>query len=358
MGGSELMLWHLFRAAAAAEISLNAVFLADGPMVNECRELGIKTQMLQAGRVRHVHRYIATIRKIARISQWHHASLILSWLAKGQLYGGAAAALIGLPSAWYQASTPSPNSWMDRLATLMPAASVITVSSAGAAAQARLIPARRVDLIYPGVDMKIFDPERLPSAQTMRLRLGLPPEGPVIGIVGRLQSWKGMHVIIEALPTVLVRFPSATCVVVGGRHDLEPDYPEFLQQTVRRLNVSSQVFFVGHQTNVEDWMQAMDIVVHASDNEPFGIVVIEAMALGKPVVAGADGGPTEIITNGADGLLVPYGDVQGVASAVLRLLEDPEASKRMGQRARTRARDFSSDEYVERFIRLLKELIR
>jgi glycosyltransferase involved in cell wall biosynthesis len=351
------MLWQLFRSSAATDISWNAVFLADGPMVSECRELGIKTQVVRAGRIRHVHRYIGAVREIARLSASHHADLVLSWMGKGQLYGGAAAMLAGLPAAWYQVDTPSSRSWIGRMATLLPAVSVITLSMAGAAAQKRLAPRRRVDLIYPGVDPVVFDPERLPTAQAVRLHLGLPSNAPVIGIVGRLQSWKGMHVVIEAMPSILARFPTVTCVVVGGRHQLEPAYPQFLHQMVRQLNISDEVLFVGHQTNVEEWMQAMDIVIHASDNEPFGIVVIEAMALGKPVIAGADGGPSEVITHGADGLLVPYGDVHGVASAVLQLLENPAASKRMGQRARARARDFSSDAYAERLTTLLVTLL-
>ena len=86
----------------------------------------------------------------------------------------------------------------------------------------------------------------------------------------------------------------------------------------------------------------MDIIVHASDREPFGIVVIEAMALGKPVVAGAAGGPAEVITPGVDGLLAPFGDAPALAQALLRYLDDPALAARCAQGAALRARDFSA----------------
>ena len=95
-----------------------------------------------------------------------------------------------------------------------------------------------------------------------------------------MQRWKGIHVLIEAMPIILKAHPDAHCVVVGGRHALEPDYPEFVQAKIGDLGLEAQVTLVGLQHNVPEWMQAMDVIVHASDHEPFGIVVIEAMALG------------------------------------------------------------------------------
>jgi hypothetical protein len=87
-------------------------------------------------------------------------------------------------------------------------------------------------------------------------------------------------------------------------------------------------------------MQAMDVFCHTSANEPFGLVVIEAMALGKPVVASAEGGPTEVITPGVDGLLSPYGDERALAAAIVRLLGDEQLRVSLGFAAKRRAQDF------------------
>jgi glycosyltransferase involved in cell wall biosynthesis len=96
-------------------------------------------------------------------------------------------------------------------------------------------------------------------------------------------------------------------------------------------------------------MQAMDVFVHTSSGEPFGMVVIEAMALGKPVIAAAEGGPTEVITPGVDGLLSPYGDSRALAGAILRLLGDDELRHTVGRAALQRTEDFTVQQFARQF---------
>jgi glycosyltransferase involved in cell wall biosynthesis len=117
------------------------------------------------------------------------------------------------------------------------------------------------------------------------------------------------------------------------------------------------VTFAGFQRNIPEWMQAMDVVVHASDHEPFGIVIIEAMALAKPVVAGDAGGPQEIITDGVNGLLAPFGDHRALARQVLKYLDEPAFARDVGQAARRRALDFTPAKYAERFLENLYRLM-
>jgi glycosyltransferase involved in cell wall biosynthesis len=96
-------------------------------------------------------------------------------------------------------------------------------------------------------------------------------------------------------------------------------------------------------------MHAMDVFVHTSRFEPFGMVVIEAMALGKPVVASAEGGPTEVITPGVDGLLSPYGDPQALAASILRYLDDGELRRSIGRAAALRAGNFTVQQFARQF---------
>jgi glycosyltransferase involved in cell wall biosynthesis len=113
---------------------------------------------------------------------------------------------------------------------------------------------------------------------------------------------------------------------------------------------------VGLQKNVQEWVQAMDVFVHASDHEPFGIVIIEAMALEKPVVASDTAGPSEIITPGVDGCLTPFGDAAALSAAILRYLSDPQLARRTGRAARERAMQFSTESYARSLITALREL--
>ncbi len=168
-----------------------------------------------------------------------------------------------------------------------------------------------------------------------------------MGIFGRLQSWKGVHILIDALPRVLDHFPDAILVIVGGAWHLEPGYEPKLRQQVESLKLTDHVLFAGHRQNIPQWMQACDVLVHAADHEPFGMTVVEAMSLGKPVVAGAGGGPLEVITHGVDGWLVPFGDTVAMSASIIRYLSDCSLAAAVGNAARQRAQHFS----VERFAR-------
>lgn len=356
-GGGEMMFWDLMYQGRKSNIEWLAVFLQDGPMVEQVRSLGIETRVVKNGRLRQVHRFVTTVLQLATIAKREHVDAIASWMWITQLYGGLAAAIAGLPAFWYQLEVPDNQNWLVRLATFIPAVTIITLSQDAKEAQAKIWPHRPTKLVYPGVALDRFDPAILPSAKEARRKLGLPENGALIGIVGRLQRWKGMHVLVEAMLQVLEKYPDAHCVIVGGQHDLEADYEDFLKTQIASLGLSDRVLMVGLQRNIPEWVQAMDIFVHASDKEPFGIVIIEAMALGKPTIATNVGGPTEIITDGVNGLLTPYGDANALAIAILRYLDNPEFTYNLAISARQRALEFSTKRYAQKLIQTISSSI-
>jgi glycosyltransferase involved in cell wall biosynthesis len=349
-GGAERCLYDLIATSPRHRALWHVFLLEPGPLATELRLLGARVSVIPAGRLREPHHVAATIARLTRALRTSGVRTVVAWMAKAQLYAGPAAALAGIRSVWFQHGIPDPPGWLDRIATAIPAASVLACSEASARAQARLHPHRPTSVVYPGVDLSCFDPGGLPSPAEARRLLGLPVAGPVIGTVGRLQRWKGMQILLEALPSVLRCYPQTRCVLVGGTHALEPDVPEVLRRRAEALGVTDRVIMSGSQENVPLWMQAMDVFVHASDREPFGLVVVEAMALGKPVVAGAEGGPSEVITSGRDGTTVPFGDAAGIAEAVLRYLRDPDVAAMAGRAARARALDFSAAAFADRLL--------
>ena len=355
LGGGEMMFRQLMEHGRGQGIEWIAVFTKDGPMVEETRGFGVETHLIAAGRIRAVGRRVGAIRRIAALARERQVSLVFGWMVSSQLLAGPAAWLADIPAAWYQVGLPSPD-WMDRFATFCRARGIVVLSKDVAAAQARVRPLRPLHLVYPGASLEKFETVRAQGPATLRARFRLPATGPLIGIVGRLQRWKGMHTLIAAMPVVRARHPDAHLVIVGGAHDTEPAYVDELRALTRANGVEGAVTFAGFQADVPHWMQAMDIVVHASDREPFGIVVVEAMALAKPVIAGAAGGPAEIITDGQDGLLVPFDDVAALANAVNRFLDDPAFAERCGAAAHTRARDFSAQRYAARLVDAIREL--
>lgn len=356
-GGAELMLLQLLEHGASHGLESTVVFLEDGPLVAWCHDRGVRAVVLPAGKVRQVARFAATVRRLTGLARGEDPQIMVAWMGKGHLYSAPAALVSGTRRVWLQAGIPTRDGWMDRLATLLPADRIVTLSKAGDDAQRSLRPRRSTAMVYPATDLSKFDPGALGSPGDVRDRLGLPPDVPLYGTVGRLQRWKGFHVLIEALPEVLRTHSQARCVLVGGEHASEPEYPAQLRVLARELRVSDNVVFAGHQTNPEEWMQALDVFVHAANREPFGIVIIEALALGKPVVATNTAGPTEIISPGREGLLVPYGDAAAQADAVATLLSDAALRTSMGTAARARATDFSVDRYVSGFVRVLEEVV-
>jgi len=355
LGGGEMMFRQLMEHGRGQGIEWIAVFTKDGPMIAETRALGVETHLIEAGRIRQIGRRLGAIRRIAALARERQVSLVFGWMVSSQLLAGPAAWLADIPAAWYQVGLPEPD-WMDRFATFCRARGVIVLSRDVAAAQARIRPRRPQHLVYPGASLEKFESVRAESPAALRARFGLPSRGPLIGIVGRLQRWKGMHTCIAAMPAVRARHREAHLVIVGGAHDTEPHYGDELRALARAKGVEEAVTFAGYQADVPHWMQAMDIVVHASDREPFGIVVIEAMALAKPVIAGSAGGPAEVITDGQDGLLAPFDDAPALATAINRFLDDPDFAERCGAAAHTRAMDFSAQHYAMRVVDAIREL--
>jgi glycosyltransferase involved in cell wall biosynthesis len=212
--------------------------------------------------------------------------------------------------------------------------------------------------VFISVDLEKFSPESLPTPRDVRHQLGLSGDGPVVGMVARLQRWKGVHVFIDAAARLAIRHPKVKFLVVGGVHWAEPHYLKELRDQATSAGIADRVAFVGLQSDVPLWMQAMDIIVHASNNEPTGTVILEAMALGKPVVCAKTEGPLEVLDDEVHGLATEPGNAAALASAIDRFLCDPILSQSCGERAFARARKFGSDRLARDMHMGLLEAIR
>jgi glycosyltransferase involved in cell wall biosynthesis len=345
-GGCEMMLAQLMEHGRNLGITWSVLFLEHGPLVEQFESLGIRTRVVRLGRTREVHRSALVTYEIHKEIRRQRVDVVLGWMTKSHLLSGPAAMIAGVPALWFQHGAPTRRSKIDVAASLVPAVEVFACSRMTASAQEKLWPGRDTFVVNPAVDLSKYDPRTLPSMREARKQLELPLDAPLIGIVGRLQRWKGAHTLIKAMPRLLQSRPDLHCVIVGGEHSLEADYKPFLDELVRSLGLENRVIFAGLRHDIPLWMQAMDVMVHASHNEPFGMVVIEAMALGKPVVAGSQGGPTEIITPEVDGLLTPYGNADALAQAIERYLSDSQFAQNIGRAAAQRAQYYSIDRYV------------
>ena len=163
---------------------------------------------------------------------------------------------------------------------------------------------------------------------------------PLVGIVGRISRWKGQHIFIRAAERVLRRFPHARFQIVGSAMFDQDAYEDEIRRLAADLDVADKIEFTGFRNDVKKVIGNLDVLVHASiTGEPFGLVVMEGMAQGKPIVCTNGGGMPEVIEDGVTGLLVPMGDDAALATAIETFLADPVLARRYGRRGWERVRD-------------------
>jgi glycosyltransferase involved in cell wall biosynthesis len=199
-------------------------------------------------------------------------------------------------------------------------------------------------VIHDGVD-----PERYlevhPGGRSSRL---------TIGVIGRISPWKGQDIFLKAAARLRRDFNEVVFRVIGDPLFGEEAYQRQLLALCTELDLGDRVQFTGFVSNIPEQLADLDIVVHSSViGEPFGQVIIEAMAAGKPLIATDGGGVPEIVVDGATGLLVPMGDVEAMAAAMDRLVSNPKIRERMGRSGRDRARRvFHIDQTVKKLHRV------
>jgi glycosyltransferase involved in cell wall biosynthesis len=356
LGGAESMLWALLRNLDHSRFEPHVVALQPGPFEREIAGLGIRTTVIPSGRMRQPGRAAAAVRSLARLFERECADLIVNWSPKTHLYGAPAARLAGFSDrvVWWQHGIPNGH-WLDRLATALPARAVGCSSRAAAHAQGRLWPHRATFVVHPGID----PPAPASEDELSRLGkdLGVPRDRVVVGMVGRLQPWKGQDRLLKALALLRSRGLDVHGMIVGGdAYALSPAYAANLERLVADLGLADRVTMTGQVESVGAYVELMDVFVSASEAEPFGIVLLEAMTLGVPVVAVASGGPLEIIEPGRSGALADGPEPEELARALEGLVSDPGLRGRLADEGRRTAARFSAARMAQEMQAQLEEL--
>jgi glycosyltransferase involved in cell wall biosynthesis len=210
----------------------------------------------------------------------------------------------------------------------------------------------RVRRVYHGMEPNVTEAlER--DGQLIRAELGLGPQDFLVGNVGRLALQKGQRHLILAMPLLLERVPRAHAVI-AGRGDLE----DYLRDLSVEVGVADRVHVLGPRRDVPALMHAIDVFAMPSIWEGFGLVLLEAMSAGRPIVASRVATIPEIVLDGETGVLVPAGDPVALAEALAGLAHDSERARRYGEAGRERLRtQFSIDKMVGDTELLYRELL-
>ncbi|MGH6692214.1 MAG: glycosyltransferase family 4 protein [Gammaproteobacteria bacterium] len=212
--------------------------------------------------------------------------------------------------------------------------------------------------IHNGLDPQMMRRETPPEA--LRAALGLTPADLVVCMIGNIKAWKGQDTLIRAMDRVRRVLPQARSVLVGDTSPSDRAYEETLRALVASLDLERHVVFAGFQRNVTDFLMMCDAMVHASVlPEPFGRVILEAMACRKPVIGSRAGAIPEIVEEGRTGLTFPPGDAERLAEAIVTVVTDRSRAARMGERGYDRlVREFHVARNVEATQRTYESLLR
>jgi glycosyltransferase involved in cell wall biosynthesis len=202
------------------------------------------------------------------------------------------------------------------------------------------VPRHRVHTILNCVDPAQWDPGL--DGAAVRREFGVPSTAPLLVSVSRLFAQKGQRELLRALAIVREELPDVRLLIVGADafHVHGSSFTHELKSLARELGVTDQVVFTGERSDIPAIMAACDVFTMPSQEEPFGLVFLEAMAMRKPVVALDNGGTPEVVEHGRSGLLAKEGDIAAFARHVVTLVKDPELRSRMGAHGRSRVVDY------------------
>lgn len=345
--GGEVCLFHIIAHLDRTRFEPTVVLGEEGPLAVRLREAGVEVRILPLpgaiGKARKdglgwqsffrwtqffkIAGYCWRLRQLIREL---HPALVFTNSLKSDLIGGMAGRLAGTRIVWNVQDRITPDYLPKAMVMLMRTMARWIPHAIMANSQATMetlrLPAKwrgsRARVVHCGVEI----PESIERRGAEELK---------VGIIGRLAPWKGQEVFLRAVAKLAPDFPRARFWIVGSAMFGEGDYAARLPALADSLGICERVDFLGFRSDVQSILRELDVVVHASTSpEPFGLVIAEAMAAGRAVIATRGGGVTEIVDDDETGVLVPMGDAEALAASLSALLRDPARRAQLGANAR------------------------
>jgi glycosyltransferase involved in cell wall biosynthesis len=219
------------------------------------------------------------------------------------------------------------------------------------------VPSHRSAVLYDGIDPPAVAAR---AREDARAEFSIAPSERIIGMVARVAEQKDYPTLVRAATTVVRLHPEVRFMIVG-QHSGVPAYTAhytMVREMLHERGLGDHFIFTDHRADVSRLIASMDLCVLATHQEGLPLVILEAMAQGKPFVATSVGGIPEIVRHGDTGLLVPHGDADALATALLSLLDDPALSARLARNAEALVRgEFSLASFQQRSRALYRELL-
>ena len=216
----------------------------------------------------------------------------------------------------------------------------------------RRIPSNRILVIHNGIPLDEFKLREPSEVEDEKKRLGISGDSHIIGTIAKLREEKGVEYLLRAVPEVVNSFPNTIFIIVG-----DGILRSQLENLGKELEISQNVIFLGYCENVANSLSIFDIKVLPSLREGFGLVIVEAMTMGKPVIATNVGGVNEILKDGETGLLVPPKNPKAIAEKIKYLLNNENIARSMGIKAIEESKKYSITLHVRKLESLYSEIL-
>ncbi|MBM3247924.1 MAG: glycosyltransferase [Candidatus Omnitrophica bacterium] len=332
-GGGQFSLLSILERIDKTYLKPVVVLPYEGNLSKKIREMGIEAQIIPFGSIKNTNIVInlfSVIRFYSLIKK-KKINLIHINALRPMFYAGIAAKIAGVPVIWHARDLRAAKS-IDRLLSNF-AVHVIAISKivAGRFPWYREKPSR-LSIIYNGIDIDKFSPR--PKEVRILNEFGIDRDAAVVGLIGHIEPRKGHAAFLQAASKVLLKFPKTKFLIVGKDSTEGRIYQQELESLVNKLNIKDNVILAGNRQDITEIISIMDLIICPFKDEAFGRVVIEAMAMAKPVIGYRSGALPELIKERETGLLVDTDRADLLADAIIDLLEHKDKSTKFGAAGR------------------------
>jgi glycosyltransferase involved in cell wall biosynthesis len=362
--GSAKILLDILRIPGNAANAM-VVLPHDGVLVEDIKALGIPVYIMNLGVLR--RKYMTPWGILGRVYLWISAigklKRLITFYNIQRVYINSANVIVG-PALTQKNQTElvwhlheiveHPSVLKNFLAALIKQADKVIAVSKATQQFWQIATNKKVELLYNGMDLSKYTNV---SANKTNILPNASPNETWVGMIGRVQAWKGQHYFLDIIETYLKQNPSDTSTrfIIAG--DAYPGYENLaieLALAIERKGLHKRVTYLGYRSDIPQLLSALDVLVLPSTSpDPLPTVVLEAMAAGKPVLATAQGGALEMVVDQETGRLMPIGNTKQAAAILAELLHDKERLQEMGTAGRRRVeKEFSAAAFANNWSKL------
>ncbi len=356
IGGAEILLCEMLAGVMHSGINVTLLTFGDGPIAHRARELGLTVIVAPRVRMSRPLLVLHGVRRLRATIRESQPTVIHASNPKAQLLARITSLRPTIPCTTQLLDPPMPGDRFAR-ATKRLRGPRFAITAAAAEGWAHVVSGNRIHLITPGIDVQAQAAKALlGDANRVWSDSGFPDAEchHRVVMVARLQRYKGQFDFLDAVEIVREKF-AIRALIIGPDEPLEPGLRNELASEIARRNLGDVARLAGtlSTNDVAAVIANATLLVHPAHNETFGLVILEAIATGTPVVAYATAGPAEILQYGG-GALVPVGDHYQLANLICSGLADPEVLAKWQDEALVASHRFTADAMIERYVSVFR----